>query len=358
MRWGGAVEKVEGLIAKAPSIMTFLRNSSRLRTVLTLALSVISPLTLSYLSQWSDGNDERRLYAIGATTVIVVGSIGIGVLLALTSRSVADFAKDLREAEARIGAAAGELQAKEKSLEETRKELEAVRSGLAAKERYWRTLYEVQDPIRTEADWWALWFSSPREEADDDLLPEIFHSLLAPIVEQRWTLFGFEGDEDWSIAVYVRDPESDTLQCRAYRGAAESDNGETHREWPLGVGHVGVACQLNLTLYVADANADHWFELFMDRRREATEERIERDRQQFVSFAVVPFDTDFDEKPDGVVCATSSRAGRFDRENSAPLRDLAYSVGVVLRARHLPQVADAADELEIPDEDREVRGLE
>jgi hypothetical protein len=336
------------LIQKTAGIRRVLRDAARLRMVFGLLVTVGSPLALAFLAQWSQDDQARIPYALGATCVIVVVTIMVGGMLALTEKDVSFFVDDLKKTTDRNDELQAELNSKRAQLDSLKSDLQTQIERVQAREKYWETVYAVQEPIKAVSDWWAFWLRSEAEGEDsppgEDDLSDIFHSLLDPIIEERFALFGFDGDEEWSISIYVWDEEIARLRCLAFRGPGTRDNGEPHRTWPLGVGHVGVACQVDWSVYIEDAWADHWADLFEDRRPEATEDDLERDKTLYRSYAVITFDSDLLEGSDGAVCSTSNRKGRFTQENSAPLRDLAYAIGKILRARREKgQVASEAE---------------
>ncbi|MGX1363677.1 GAF domain-containing protein [Bradyrhizobium elkanii] len=148
--------------------------------------------------------------------------------------------------------------------------------------------------------------------------------LLESLADQRAQLFGTGDDEQWNFAIYRRN-EAEELYCLHHR-RNYGQPGDIPRTWPVGAGHVGLACQREGELLTDDASAQEVFQGKGELLRDY-------DRQRYRGIASICIPDVNDGRAIGVLVATSSKVGRYSLSNVQPLRDLAQSIGVILSPR-------------------------
>lgn len=160
--------------------------------------------------------------------------------------------------------------------------------------------------------------------ATRDGLEETARQLLENVADQRAQLFGTGDDEQWNFAIYIRN-DGDELYCLHHR-RNYGQPGDVPRTWPVGVGHVGLACQREGELLTDDAASQEVFQGKGDLLRD-----YDRVRYRGIASICIP---DVNEaRAIGVLVATSNKVGRYSQSNVQPLRDLAQSLGVILSSR-------------------------
>jgi hypothetical protein len=154
-------------------------------------------------------------------------------------------------------------------------------------------------------------------------LEEAAKELLSTLADQRAPLFGDRDEEFWNFAIYLRN--GDRLDCLFHRRNFGQPS-DTARCWPVGSGHVGLACQRAGELVNADVASEEVFQGVGDLHRD-----YDAVRYRGTASICIP---DVNEgQPIGVLVATSSKVGRYTQANVQPLRDLAQSIGVILSPR-------------------------
>lgn len=162
----------------------------------------------------------------------------------------------------------------------------------------------------------ALLSATTREGVED-----VVKQLLENLADQRSQLFGIRDEEQWNFAIYTRD-NADMLDCLHYRrnfGQA----GDVPRSWPVGSGHVGLACQREGELLTDDVAAQEVFQGKGDLFRDY-------DKGRYRGTASICIPDVNDGRAIGVLVATSSKVGRYNQSNVQPLRDLAQSIGAIV----------------------------
>ncbi|QQO21862.1 hypothetical protein JJB98_18940 [Bradyrhizobium diazoefficiens] len=145
--------------------------------------------------------------------------------------------------------------------------------------------------------------------------------LLENLADQRSQLFGAGDEEQWNFAIYLRN-ENEELFCLHHR-RNYGQPGDIPRTWPVGAGHVGLACQRAGELLSDDAASQDVFQGKGDLLRDY-------DRTRYRGIASICIPDVNDSSAIGVLVATSSKVGRYNQANVQPLRDLAQSLGVIL----------------------------
>lgn len=155
-------------------------------------------------------------------------------------------------------------------------------------------------------------------------LEEAAKQLLATLADQRAALFGIRDEELWNFAIYLRN--GDRLDCLSHRRNFGQAN-DAARSWPIGSGHVGLACQRAGELVNADVATEEVFQGIGELHRD-----YDAVRYRGTASICIP-DVSNEGQPIGVLVATSSKVGRYTQANVQPLRDLAQSIGVILSPR-------------------------
>lgn len=149
-----------------------------------------------------------------------------------------------------------------------------------------------------------------------DKLDEWLIDLLDFLIADKLTLFGI-GDEQWNFSVYLLDDATAELQCAACRRPTRKEEEAPHRSWREGEGHVGKAFQGRRPLICADSTDPNVRGFFDAPAGKVMDYDIERYR----SLAALPIQSD-DDRPFGVLVATSATKGRFDPEDEETVRPL------------------------------------
>lgn len=152
-------------------------------------------------------------------------------------------------------------------------------------------------------------------------IENVVKQLLENLADQRGQLFGIRDEEQWNFAIYVRG-DGDMLGCLHHRRNFGQPT-DTPRTWPLGSGHVGLACQREGELLTDDVAAQEVFQGKGDLMRDY-------DKGRYRGTASICIPDVNDGRAIGVLVATSSRVGRYNQANVQPLRDLAQSIGAIL----------------------------
>lgn len=161
-------------------------------------------------------------------------------------------------------------------------------------------------------------------------LEKVLHDLASPLHLQGEFIFGLGPGEAWSFAIYLYSAEADLLVPiwrRKSQNHRSSGKG-LGREWGRGEGHVGKAFVDQRTIVTGDAqhpDAEPFSSVPTGKERTY-------DATAYRSFASVPIGPLLAEdlRPYGVLVATSDRVGRFGRENSGILEQIAGAVASFL----------------------------
>ena len=163
---------------------------------------------------------------------------------------------------------------------------------------------------------------------DRAALEKAINDLADPLIAQGEEIFGLGSGERWSFAVYLYSKKSATLisvwrdraRCHPSRGMG--------RAWAAGEGHVGKSFTDQIPYITGDARSE-------EARQFSTAPPLKiepYDRDTYISFAAIPIGPilNQDTRPYGVLVGTSDRVGRFDRENSGILVQIAISIASLL----------------------------
>jgi hypothetical protein len=177
------------------------------------------------------------------------------------------------------------------------------------------------------------------EGGDRQTLVQFSAKLLELLLQDKQTLFGIDGDENWNIAIYLVDPKTAELECLVCRRANKFEESQAHRRWKSGDGHVGTAFQNRKELVCEDTqepNVAAFFDAPPDSRRDY-------DSTRYRSIASIPVLAGA-RGCVGVVVATSNRAGRFrplgqskseETDTVEPVRLLAKTIALIESANYI-----------------------
>lgn len=164
------------------------------------------------------------------------------------------------------------------------------------------------------------------EAADIKEIDRALHEQIGAIDALKKPLFGISGREKWNFCVYAPTEDGSLLECVAR--IRSWDKSTNSRVWPLGKGHVGFAYQHAQEFVYADAKDPALSDVV-----EAAGQIKSSDSERYVSVCVVP--VILREETLGVVVATSSKAGRFEKgsEKLEAIRDWARACEHLLAKR-------------------------
>lgn len=258
--------------------------------------------------------------------LLLLFALGVTILLLIAD----DTTPDLVENGHRLK---DERDAARRDLAETNALVDELDDELA----YAANLYETNRALSEIID--------PMFNGGDELTPEKQDArilrLLDVMVERKKTLFDMD-DERWTFAVYSWDGAANVLKCRATRRWSRESEEQPHREWPSGVGHVGIAFQNQEELVCEDAQ-DPNVAGFL---KAPPHLYREYDPDLYRSLASLPIMIGDRKGPLGVLVATSDVVERFghaeegSRDGVEPLRALANVLATLLQLPHLKASLD------------------
>ncbi len=166
--------------------------------------------------------------------------------------------------------------------------------------------------------------------SDIEGLEKAINDLASPLYLEGEFIFDIGPSEAWSFAVYLFSESRDILMpiWRRKSQNHKSPKGDLGREWGRGEGHVGKAFVDQRVIITGDAqhpDAEPFSAV------PPTKEKG-YDRALYRSFASVPIGPLLaeDDRPYGVLVATSDRVGRFGRDNSGMLIQISGAVASLL----------------------------
>jgi len=237
------------------TVQRALRLSQWLRRSLVIFTGAILPGALAYIQAWGAGGAERALASQVGTGVVVIVAVVLAIALAATEEDLRPLVRQVDSLSDQLRALHDQRAEERNRNKELEGEIDELRKRGAARSEYWKNIYVAKQEITAITPWEYLLDAG----FDDENIVALVHELLEIIISKRNILFEFGEQERWSMSVYVRN--DDTLYCLAYRGDATKDDGQGHREWPLGVGHVGVASLQKWRIVIDDASKEEWFKL-------------------------------------------------------------------------------------------------
>ena len=297
----------------------FLSRARTVRTALQSA-AIVLPVLIA-IAKFVEVSlpAEQKSWPITVQIVLLVVAACCAVLVLVTDRSALAIIADARDA-------LESSETKQIEIDELGAENSLLRDELVK---------QVQATLTVDVMRQAIDSALLNEEADTFQTEMI--ALLDLLVASKGTLFGM-GDEQWNFSIYLWDPESSLLVCKACRRPTKADEDGNHRSWRSGEGHVGKAFANKRSIIVSDAldpNVRGFFDAPLAKRAAQDD-----DATKYRSIAAIPIalaGTDKEAEPLGVVVATSDQAGRFrPREDGTeddavrPIRHLGNTLATLL----------------------------
>lgn len=156
---------------------------------------------------------------------------------------------------------------------------------------------------------------------------EAIDELLSPLELSGAVIFGFDGPEKWSFALYLYSKKDDILVPIWRKRSINHPGNKISRKWGRGEGHVGKAFVDGTPIITGDASVREVQQLALG--------PISKNKPYdniYMSFASVPFGpigTDSN-LPYGVLVATSDTKDRYDKNSGYLLQHYADSVAMLL----------------------------
>ncbi len=223
-----------------------------------------------------------------------------GAVLLFTDKSATNVVHDAQDA-------LDERDQAQQALAEAQAVIDDLELQLARASR----VEDIVDAMRSVVDVAICERVITREKLDEWLI-----DLLDFPIADKLTLFGI-GDEQWNFSIYLFDEATRELHCAACRRPTRKEEEAPHRSWREGEGHVGKAFQGRRPLVCADSTDPNVRGFFDAPAGKAMDYDIERYR----SLAALPIQAS-DDRPFGVLVATSAVKGRFDPEDDETVRPL------------------------------------
>jgi len=269
------------------------------------AMLIFSPFAafiIAALKTWIPESAPKEIAnASLAVQITLLALLAIsGAVLVLTDKSATNIVHDAQKA-------LNEREQAERDLQSANRVIQELNRDLARTVR----VEGIVDAMREVVD-----LAISNDSISHGKLIEWLTDLLDFLVADKLTLFEI-GDEQWNFSIYILDQANEELNCAATRRPTKKEEDAPHRSWKIGEGHVGKAFQSGRPLVCADSK-DPNVRGFFDA---PTGKLMEYDTDRYRSLAALPIQAN-DERPLGVLVATSEIKGRFDPENTETYRPL------------------------------------
>jgi len=163
-------------------------------------------------------------------------------------------------------------------------------------------------------------------------LKSAIEEVLSAVIERRDRTLGIEPEELWNFAVYYHDGARNMLRPILRVKHERHPSHGNGREWPPGLGHVGLAFVKGEAVITSDATDAAVAALLAPPGKQS----LAYDNAVYVSLAAIPIPSkQGTASPLGVLVGTSNRKGRFTEKNSLILAQAAPVLACVMSLAHI-----------------------
>ena len=292
-----------------------LRDNAVLRKRLQLAFPLIGTATATLLQLASKFYEAADAYLTVAAVAVIVGVLVVSALLLISDRNGPEALAEAHKANDLTEECNAEIGRLERELLSTRD----AATSLSLLYAITILLREYVGPLLTGRGF------------DVDTRNRHFATMLDLVLAQKTELIGIR-DERWNFSIYLPTVGGVTMRCAVCRRRDRAEEESSHREWPVGHGHVGRSFQDSEELVAEDTQSAAVEGYF----RTPPELARSDDSARYRSIAAIPISLS-GKAPSGVLIATSDIPGRFKprrildggRDAVEPLRVLAASLAFV-----------------------------
>jgi len=167
---------------------------------------------------------------------------------------------------------------------------------------------------------------------NEDEFLEAIREILSPLYISGAAIFGFNGAEKWSFALYIYSDSRDLLMPIWRERSIGHPGSDKSRTWGRGEGHVGKAFVDGAAIITGDAS-------LKDVKQLALGPALKNKKYDdvYISFASVPVGPigEAGKRPFGILVATSNSKDRYDKNSGYLLKHYADSIATILALSNL-----------------------